>query len=546
MEKRLSVNQLAVGMFVVELDRPWLDTPFLLQGFLIEDEATLGQLQQMCDHVTVDPSRSVLDDLSALEGSENAAKPNHPGRPAGPATASRAAQPPAAKRTGWSLKALRGLAPGDGSDKKKDDREIPVPLREPARSRDASPAMPAFKPAAPAVIAPKVEPARKPTGSDSMEAPSWLSSVNLFGWLRDNLRGFRGGPPREAAPAQEDGQAVEAGASGSSRSHTRVRTYHDIVPIEEELGPANEGFARATQVFAGVIRDIRQGKGLEIEAVENVVEDLVESIIRNPDALQLVSRLRESDESAYTHALQVAVLLVTFGRELGFSRMELEHLGQVGMLLDIGKLRIPREILSKRGNLTPNEFEEVKRHVQYGLEMIGTSGLAHPDVAVGVAQHHERMNGTGYPGGLKDEEVGIFGRMAGIVDSFCALTSVRPYAEPLPPYDAMRLLQSWSDTYFNSGLVELFIQAIGIFPIGSLVELSTGEVGVVIGQHKAQRLKPKVLVIAGPDKIPLKTPVILDLLQGGGTGGDATPYIRRGLPMDSSGVDPQEYYLSRS
>ena len=371
-----------------------------------------------------------------------------------------------------------------------------------------------------------------------------MSSVNLFGWLRDNLGRFRGAPTKDATPVPDEVVSVEPVVAGSSR--TRARTYHDIVPIEEELGPANEGFARATQVFEGVIRDIRQGKGLEIEAVENVVEDLVESIIRNPDALQLVSRLRESDESAYTHALQVAVLLVTFGRELGFSRMELEHLGQVGMLLDIGKLRIPREILSKRGNLSPEEFEEVKRHVQYSLEMIGASGLAHPDVTVGVAQHHERMNGTGYPGGLKDEEVGIFGRMAGIVDSFCALTSVRPYAEPLPPYDAMRLLQSWSDTYFNSGLVELFIQAIGIFPIGSLVELSSGEVGVVIGQHKAQRLKPKVLVIAGPDKIPLKTPVILDLLHGVGAGGETTPYIRRGLPTESSGVDPQEYYLSRS
>jgi len=538
LEKRVPVNQLAVGMFVVELDRPWLDTPFLLQGFLIEDEATLGQLRDICGHVTVDPSRSILDDPGAVKGAATQAKLPHR---AASSSDSRATPPPAPKRNGWSLRGFKRSVPADPPPEAK----VPPQPRTPA-PEVAVPPTPAFKPFAPALDpTPSVLPRKAPTSAnEAIEGPSWLSSVNLFGWLRDNLGRFRGAPTKEAASAPEEAGIVEQGTAGSSR--TRTRTYHDIVPIEEELGPANEGFARATQVFEGVLRDIRQGKGLEIEAVENVVEDLVESIIRNPDALQLVSRLRESDESAYTHALQVAVLLVTFGRELGFSRMELEHLGQVGMLLDIGKLRIPREILSKRGNLSPEEFEEVKRHVQYSLEMIGTSGLAHPDVTVGVAQHHERMNGTGYPGGLKDEEVGIFGRMAGIVDSFCALTSVRPYAEPLPPYDAMRLLQSWSETYFNSGLVELFIQAIGIFPIGSLVELSSGEVGVVIGQHKAQRLKPKVLVIAGPDKIPLKTPMILDLLQGVGTGGETPPYIRRGLPTESSGVDPQEYYLSRS
>jgi len=525
-------------MFVVELDRPWLDTPFLLQGFLIEDEATLRQLRDICGHVTVDPSRSILDDPSAVKGAPQQAK--LPPRAAS-SSDSRSKPPPAPKRAGWSLRGFKRSVPADPPV----EAESPRQPRTPAADV-AVPAPTAFKPFAPALDPTPSELPRKASTSanEGIEGPAWLSSVNLFGWLRDNLGRFRGAPTKDAAALADEVVVVEPAVAGSSR--TRARTYHDIVPIEEELGPANEGFARATQVFEGVIRDIRQGKGLEIEAVENVVEDLVESIIRNPDALQLVSRLRESDESAYTHALQVAVLLVTFGRELGFSRMELEHLGQVGMLLDIGKLRIPREILSKRGNLSPEEFEEVKRHVQYSLEMIGTSGLAHPDVTVGVAQHHERMNGTGYPGGLKDEEVGIFGRMAGIVDSFCALTSVRPYAEPLPPYDAMRLLQSWSETYFNSGLVELFIQAIGIFPIGSLVELSSGEVGVVIGQHKAQRLKPKVLVIAGPDKIPLKTPVILDLLHGVGPGGETTPYIRRGLPTESSGVDPQEYYLSRS
>jgi HD-GYP domain-containing protein (c-di-GMP phosphodiesterase class II) len=271
---------------------------------------------------------------------------------------------------------------------------------------------------------------------------------------------------------------------------------------------------------------------------------LVESIIRHPGAMQLVSRMREADESAYTHALQVAVLLVSFGRELGFSRPELTQLGQVGMLLDVGKMRVDRAILAKRGNLTPDEFEQVKRHVQYGLDIIVPSGLAHPDVIAGVAQHHERLNGTGYPNGLKEGEIGAFGQMGGIVDAFCALISVRPYAEPLSSYDAMRKLQGWSGTYFNAGLVEQFIQAIGIFPVGTLVELSSGEIAVVLEQSRALRLKPKVLVISTRDKTPLEIPVTLDLLYGGGSVADQRPYIRRGIPTESSAIDPKDYYVS--
>jgi HD-GYP domain-containing protein (c-di-GMP phosphodiesterase class II) len=539
LEKRLSVDQLTVGMFIVQLDRPWLDTPFLLQGFLIEDEGTLDQLREMCDHVTVDPSRSVLDDLSALGGGEDMSRPARASRGPASAEAPRTTQRPTAKRTSRSVNGRKGTVQAGKPIFDFDaEREARAAKADAARRRASSLAVPARNSANALTVAPPIASEGKDPSSAGRD---WLSSLNLFGWLRDNLGGLRPAPTTAAA-AEQESHPPEVFADDAGR--TRIRTYQDIVPLEDELGPANEGFARATRVLERVIRDIRQGKGLEIEAVENVVQDLVESIIRNPDALQLVSRLRESDESAYTHALQVAVLLVTFGRELGFSRMELEHLGQVGMLLDIGKLRIPRAILSKRGNLTPGEFEEVKRHVEYGLEMIGNADLAHPDVIVGVAQHHERTNGSGYPGGLKDQDLSIFGRMAGIVDSFCALTSTRPYADPLPPYDAMQLLQSWSDTYFNSGLVELFIQSIGIFPIGSLVELHTGEVAIVIGQHKAHRLKPKVLVIADPDKTPLETPAILDLLSANAD--PAMPFIRRGLPLDSFGVDPQEYYLSQS
>jgi HD-GYP domain-containing protein (c-di-GMP phosphodiesterase class II) len=539
LEKPLSVDELAVGMFVCALDRPWLDTPFLVQGFLIEDEETLAQLRQTCRQVTIDLNRSANDD-AAYAGM-------HPTAPAAiEAKVGRVASlPPPAhqQRRPRSLlpRWLQALFASRGPI----EPELFVKpsaaqlLEKEARQR--SPVKHVNRP-----VARKFEP-RAPSVSASERKSDGVAIVlrgDLLAWLREQLERVRFNAPEGRNPAAD--VPGPAKASQLKRSSPGPTIYQNSVPLEQELQCANESFGAAIDMLGTVMHDIRVGKGLEIEAVESVVEDLVESIIRHPGALQLVSRMREADESSYTHALQVAVLLASFGRELGFSRKELTYLGQVGMLLDVGKLRIAQRILYKRGNLTPKEFEEVKRHVQYGLEIIESSAVAHPDVVAGVAHHHERLNGTGYPQGLQDAEISPIGKMAGIVDAFSALTSIRPYAEPISPYSAMQQLQGWADTYFNAGLVELFIQAIGIFPVGTLVELSTGELAVVLEQSRPRRLKPKVLVVSAPDKTPLETPFVLDLLHGEGASADRLPYIRQGLPTASFAVDPTEYYLSRS
>lgn len=543
-ERHVPVEQLEIGMFVAELDRPWLDTPFLVQGFLIEDDETVAQLRRLCRHVVIDVSRSNLDEKSSLAprpGTRKAADTEEV--VVRVITGPRISQPPP-RPQGWLNRVMRGLselrAPahsvGPAEETVRSARAAPTASPQEPRilSRTTSRSS---TPTKPPVIAEQESTARPTT-----QVPEF--SGNLLDWLRDGLDRLRvsqAGPTSSSEPANAPLQPPVV----PGRRVTEIRIYENAVPVEQELARANQTFVRAAETVSSIVHDIRVGKGLQLEAVEEVVEDLVESIVRHPGALQLVSRLREANESAYTHALQVAVLLVSFGRELGFSREELTQLGQVGMLLDVGKMRVDQAILSKRGNLTADEFEQVKRHVQHGLDIIRPSGLAHPDVIAGVAQHHERLNGTGYPHALKEGAIGPFGQMAGIVDVFCALTSTRPYGEPSSSYDAMRQLQGWSGTYFNSGLVEQFIQAIGIFPVGTLVELSTGEIAVVLDQHRARRLKPKVLIISDPDKTPLKIPITLDLLYGGGSSPEQRPYIRRGLPTESSAIDAQEYYLSR-
>ena len=528
MEKQFSVDELTLGMFVSALDRPWLDTPFLVQGFLIEDEQTLAQLRQICRKVTIDLRRSAVD------GAVYQPPPREPPAPAEPKVRQVSSPPPEPRKRPRSLfpRWLKEMFASRGYTEPKVDQN-PSMANLLKRDSGASSVKSGNRlyVAAPSAAAP-----------ERRQAGAVVARRDLLAWLTEQLERVRFSAPEE--PSAADGLGLSQAFRFKRGGHGPT-VYHNV-PLEQELQRADDSFGAAIDMLGAVMRDIRVGKGLEIEAVESVVEDLVESIVRHPGALQLVSRMREADESSYTHALQVAVLLASFGRELGFSREQLTYLGQVGMLLDVGKLRIDERILNKRGNLTPAEFEEVKRHVQYGLEIVESSGVAHPDLVAGVAEHHERLNASGYPRGLHDADISPIGKMAGIVDSFSAITSIRPYAQPVSPYAAMQQLQGWADTYFNAGLVELFIQAIGIFPVGTLVELSTGEFAVVLEQGRGRRLKPKVLVVSAPDKTPLEIPFVLDLLHSEGASADGAPYIRQGLPTASFAVDTTEYYVSRS
>jgi HD-GYP domain-containing protein (c-di-GMP phosphodiesterase class II) len=213
----------------------------------------------------------------------------------------------------------------------------------------------------------------------------------------------------------------------------------------------------------------------------------------------------------------------------------------MGLLLDIGKIRVDRALLEKNARLTPEEFTEMKRHVQYSLDILYNTANVNPDVIEGVAQHHERMDGSGYPNGLLGKDISIFGKMSAIADTYAAITKQRPYAQPVSPHDALQMLSNWSGTQFQPDMVEHFIQSIGVFPVGSLVELSTGEVAVIVTHNKQKRLRPKVLVVSEPDKTPRKHPSVKDLIYDVS---DNPVYIRRGLPSNAYGIDPSEYYLA--
>jgi HD-GYP domain-containing protein (c-di-GMP phosphodiesterase class II) len=322
-----------------------------------------------------------------------------------------------------------------------------------------------------------------------------------------------------------------------------LSTYVEAHPVEDEIAPAAKAHNRASDVLVNLVEDIKSNKRLTFAETEEVIQEVVGSMVRNPDAMMWVARMRKQDEMIYGHGLQVAVNLVALGRHLGLPRGFLDRLCMVGMLLDIGKIKLPKELLQKKGRLTVEEFERVKSHVQIALDILNETPDLHPDVLMGIAQHHERENCSGYPAGLCRNEISLFGRMAAIVDSFSALTNPRPYAETMPAYEALQCLANFNPDLFQASMLEQLIQAIGIFPVGSLVELSSGEVAIVISHSKVRRLKPRVLIISDPDKKQLSHPATLDLLYQPQVEDNKQIYILRGLQAGAFGLDTREFFI---
>lgn len=319
--------------------------------------------------------------------------------------------------------------------------------------------------------------------------------------------------------------------------------YQDECSAEAESTSAKLALAHVSATIEQVIANLRRGKSFNVTNTGRAVEQLVVSMLRNPDAMMLLQQLRNRDEYAYSHSIGASVLAVAFARHLGFSRRQIKFFAMGALLLDIGKLRVPEELLNRPGRLSDEEFSEIKQHVGLGVDLIkGSKGISQITLDV-VASHHERFDGSGYPLGLKGKQISVHGRMAGIIDTYDAITSNRPYAAALSPHEAIRRLYDLGGSDFQKELVEQFIQCIGAYPTGTLVELTTGEVGIVAAQNRVRRLRPTVMVILGPDKIALKEPTTIDLMeQLENKDGDRLDIVKAHSP-GAFGIRPEEYYL---
>jgi HD-GYP domain-containing protein (c-di-GMP phosphodiesterase class II) len=405
MKKKVAVSDLQFGLFVYELDRPWTETPFPFQGFVLENEEQLKTLRTCCRHVYVDTEPELRDTQKEK------------------------------------------LQPGTG-------------------------------PLAPGL--------------------------------------------------QGTGKVVHVARAS----------------VESEMPRAGEAHAGTHAVMREAIGTLRSGKTLESGEVTLAIVNMTDSMLRNPDAMVLVNALQKGGDYQLGRAVNKSIYMIAFARFLGMDEAAIELAGQVGMLEDVGMLRVPEELRTRPGRLTPLEMEQVKRHVDSSVEMLRGATDLRPEVAQVAALHHERYDGSGYPRSLKGDALGVLGAVAGIVDVFDALTTKRPYAEAMSPSNALNFLRKIRGSAFHPVLVEQFTRCIGFFPVGSTVELNSGEIGVVISQNTAKRLQPRVMVVRDAKGALIRPQKLLDLAKLPKISADEPYRIRRTLEYGRAGVTTKDVMMA--
>jgi HD-GYP domain-containing protein (c-di-GMP phosphodiesterase class II) len=412
---QVEVRNLQTGMYVSSLDRPWLETPFLFQGFEIRDGDDIAELRKHCKYVYVD-----VEECSK----------------------------------GVDLEALYRAA---------------------------------------AQVAAETKPAKV-----------------------------------QAAPAEE-----------------HVSAYTNIEELRRELATAHDQHDRASILIREVMDNLSNGGKLDVKTAKKAAEPIVESVMNNRSAMTWLVRMREMSDYLYTHSVSSAIWATVMARHIGMPKEAIEAAGLGAMLLDIGKTQLPPELLSRPGPLTEAEMALAHRHVELGVTILEESKGISPEVLAMVRTHHERHDGSGYPNRLSGQQIPVLGRIGGIVDYYDAVTSERPYAAPLSSYDCLRSLNKLAGTAFQAEMVEQFIQSIGFFPPGTLVQLNDGSVAVVVAQNRRHRLKPEILVVLDPERNFRSDFGLIDLqMQVRSIYNDEVLYIDKGLEPGAFGIDPAEFFLA--
>lgn len=334
------------------------------------------------------------------------------------------------------------------------------------------------------------------------------------------------------APAVLKNELVKAVNSVASKQ------YENKVSFIDELPKANKTYYESENIVSQVMIELKKSGKLKVSDLKASVKPIVESVLNNRDAMTWLCTIKKKDDYLYRHSISSCIWALLLGRHLGFDENRLNLLGLGAMLLDIGKTKIPEDILNKTGKLNDEEEKLMRKHVTYGLQILDQSKGINNDVRIMVETHHEHFDGSGYPGGLQGDSIPMFGRVAAIVDCFDAMTSPRKYAKQLSTYDALREFRNFSDKLFQKELVEQFIQAIGFFPTGTLVELSNDTVGIIVKQNNTLRLKPDVMIVLDENKEFKKNFPIVSL------DNRKSLWIRKGLAPGSYGIDPGEFFLN--
>jgi HD-GYP domain-containing protein (c-di-GMP phosphodiesterase class II) len=434
--KKIAIDQLQVGMFIVNLGRSWLSHPFLRNYLTITSEKQISKMRRYgIREVFIDPQKGL--DIPAPE-----------------------------------IDLTEVLTPED-----EEPESAPLPEKPGEHQETMVPAGALSSP----------PPGETPVSLEEVEKPEsvvfWERNI---GRLEKNLSSLQ----------------TPASAGGVPR-----------VPYSQEVKSARIVHQEAEGVVRNIMHDVRLGRSIQSDRVKKAVSNMVDSILRNEDALLSLTRIRKYDEYTFVHSLDVCIFCLSMARHMSLSRDEMLDMGIGALLHDCGKMKIPLQILNKPEALSANDWVEVRKHPLYSREIMEKSpGIPERSKELAL-QHHERFNGAGYPFGLQGDGIGIFGQVAGIVDFYDAITADRPYRKALQPHEGIRQIYERCQVEFSGFLVERFIQCIGIYPFGTLVLLDTEEMGIVCGVNSETLLRPKVLVIYRNSKTPYAQPFLVDLVE---------------------------------
>jgi len=539
---RISVRDIRLGMFIAELDRPWTDTPFLIQAFQLDDAVHLATLRGLVNEVTIDPTRSTTDSLLHLPW-DALHVPATNGDAAPPiAVATLVKRATRSSQRNLPLSHAKEPKPSHGSLVARLWGAVQGPFQGTLSQRSTEQPHQHYLHYATESHTHELTPPSTPQFSRFIES-LYPRDTSFFFTFLGGLAFWRSIHKR----ADKLGRRTQAPALRAKKdrpaflpAHMPLMHYRDSSSIGEETVQARVIMRHAEVTLEKIVSDIESNLPIDIQAVTPVVTVLVDSVVRNPAALMWSARMRDENQKTYLHGLKVAIYLMVLGRHLGFPKEQLSELGSIGLLLDIGMLKMPADLLEKPGELSPGETAQLIQHVAYSIQALEQGEPLPHDVARGIQEHHERIDGSGYPLGLVGGEISIYGRMAAIADTFAAMTTARPYDVTHSAFDAMKELFRESETKLHGPLVEQFVQAICIFPVGSLIELASGEAAIVLEHNGVHRLAPKILVLTDTDKNMLATPYVLELT----TQSSEQKKILRGLADGAYGINYRDYYLS--
>lgn len=519
--EKIVVNALKPGMFISELDKPWSESDFMLQGFVLEDQADLDKIRSTCAYVVIDRTKSIGKAFQAVAKRDVAVKRSSTIRIKAPSEVENKQTPIINKaRRGEKvsffdiLREVKNYQPLKNATSNNSDSTRNVHHGDDATLKTT------------------------PPKEATYNKQSTESTGSLFSGIRHFLAGlFRQEKLKPATKIEFQDPSLRHLDDGE-----RI-IYIQEPSVEEEIAEIHPVFEQSEVVTRALFDAIASDHHMDISSVSDALDSLVESIGRTPDALLWLAKLKKADGLAYTQALNVSITSMAFNSFLALPKEEIKMPGLAGLLQDVGKVKLSSDVLSKKEKLTEEEYEYVQRHVDESIMILRSATGIPREVTRLVAVHHERVDGSGYPFNIKGEKLSLLAQSAGLIDTYCAMTNHRSYTETKSHQQALDEIHALSGKKFSTEIFDQFIQFMGIYPVSSLVELNTGEVGVVIQQNQVRRLMPRVMLLLDVKKERYNMPVVLDLIYKPMTPSGDLYTIVKSIPADSYGLNPNEFYV---